>query len=99
MGRSLLVFLRATMVIVPLAAGGASEFHVALNGKDSNAGTKRAPFASLERAREAVRALRQGHELPQGGVTVWLHGGEYVRASTFELDQAYAIRCRRCGKP
>src|SRR5689334_23351470 len=88
MGHSLLVLLRATIVIIPLAAGGSAEFHVALHGKDSNAGTRLAPFASLERAREAVRALRGGHELPKGGVTVWLHRGEYVRAATFELDQA-----------
>jgi len=89
MGHWLLSLSYATGVIIAFtAAGGATEYHVALNGKDTNAGTRLAPFASLERAKEAVRALREGREVPQGGVTVWLHRGEYLRASTFELDQA-----------
>lgn len=63
----------------------ATEFHVALKGKDSNRGTRSSPFASLERARAAVRSLKQGSGLPPDGVTVWVHGGDYALASTFEL--------------
>src|ERR1041384_6722198 len=89
MGRWLLSLSCATGVIIAFtAAGGATEFHVALNGKDSNAGTRLATLWAVERAKGAVRALRAGRELPQGGVTVWLHRGEYVRASSFELDRA-----------
>ncbi|MBQ7814910.1 MAG: hypothetical protein IJ387_10520, partial [Thermoguttaceae bacterium] len=32
------------------------EFFVSPNGNDANAGTENAPFATLERARDAVRA-------------------------------------------
>ena len=32
-----------------------SEFYVALNGDDSNPGTREAPFASIYRARDAIR--------------------------------------------
>ena len=36
----------------------AAEFHVAPTGNDANPGTKAKPFATLERARETVRALQ-----------------------------------------
>ncbi len=62
-----------------------AEFHVAINGKDTNRGTRSSPFATLDRARTAVRSLKQIAGLPPGGVTVWIHGGEYALSSTFEL--------------
>jgi hypothetical protein len=61
-----------------------AELHVAPTGSDEAAGTAAQPFRSLERARAAVRALRQSG-LPAGGVTVWLHGGEYEVRQTFTL--------------
>jgi len=66
----------------------AAEFHVAIGGKDANPGTKAKPFSSLERAREAIRALKRQDGLPAGGVTVWVHGGEYLISSSFELGEA-----------
>jgi len=65
--------------------GHTAEFHVAVNGKDSDRGTRSAPFASLERARAAVLSLKQRSALPSDGATVWIHGGDYTLASTFEL--------------
>lgn len=65
----------------------AAEFHVALEGNDGNAGTAAAPFASLERARDAVRALKTTETLPEGGVTVWVHGGVYSRLDSFRLEE------------
>lgn len=63
---------------------GAS-FYVATDGDDlNNDGTAAQPFATLERARDAVRALKQGG-LPAGGVVVWLRGGVYARSATFSL--------------
>jgi len=51
------------------------DFHVAPTGKDSNAGTEAAPFATPARAREAVRAkIAKGL---QASVTVLLRGGTY----------------------
>jgi len=36
----------------------AAEFHVAPEGNDANPGTRNAPFATLEAARDAVRNLK-----------------------------------------
>ncbi len=70
------------------ACARAAEFHVAAaGGSDSGPGTKDQPFATLERARAAVRALKAGGGLPPGGVTVWLRGGLYLRESTFQLGK------------
>ena len=52
-------------------------FYVAPDGDDANPGSKEKPFATLARAREAVRALRQAGPLPDGPVTVFLKGGIY----------------------
>jgi hypothetical protein len=50
--------------------GRAAEFHVAPTGDDTAAGTAAAPFATLQRAQEAVRQRPRGE-----GATVWLHAG------------------------
>ena len=62
-------------------------FHVSPKGNDRNAGTEAEPFASLEGARDAIRRLRASRGLPKGGVTVFVHGGEYVVRQTFELTE------------
>lgn len=70
-----------------------SMFYVAVHGDDSwsgklataNAENTDGPFATLERARDAIRELKKKRELPRGGVTVWLRGGVYERGETFEL--------------
>ncbi len=61
-----------------LAAGAAvaSEFYVAPAGADANPGTAAKPFATLERARDAIRAQQQAGPLAEP-VTVWLRGGVY----------------------
>jgi hypothetical protein len=64
---------------------GAAEFHVSVKGVDSNPGTKDLPFATLARARDAVRSLKARSGLPEGGVDVFIHGGEYVLTETVEL--------------
>ncbi|WP_238392532.1 hypothetical protein [Paenibacillus antri] len=69
------------------AAAGGAEFFIAPNGSDSNAGTVESPFLTLERAREAIRSLKATSGLPQGGVTVYLRGGEYERTQSFLLDE------------
>ena len=43
------------------------------------------PFATLERARDAIRALKQAGTLPKGGVEVVVRGGPYALAKPFEL--------------
>ena len=69
-------------------------FYVATDGDDSwsgtlaepNVGNTDGPFATLERARDAIRKLKGHGGLPEGGVTVELRGGMYQRSETFELD-------------
>ncbi|MER6523677.1 Ig-like domain-containing protein [Streptomyces sp. NPDC001508] len=60
-------------------------FYVSPTGADSNNGTRTAPFATLEAARDAIRALKSRSRLPAGGVTVYLRGGRHERSSTFTL--------------
>lgn len=69
-------------------AAAAAKFFVAPQGADTNPGTEARPFATLEAARDAVRRLKQDGGLPEGGVTVWLRGGDYVRTNAFELTAA-----------
>ncbi len=73
------------------AEGGAemqvafAEIYVSPSGDDENDGSKGKPFATLERARDAVREVR-GTRPGDAGVTVWLAEGTYVLDRTFELD-------------
>jgi hypothetical protein len=41
--------------LIPALCGATAEFHVAPNGRDTSPGTKARPFATLVRARQAVR--------------------------------------------
>ncbi|WP_438445432.1 Ig-like domain-containing protein [Gorillibacterium sp. sgz5001074] len=69
------------------AADPGAVFVVSNNGSDSNPGTVEAPFQTLEKARDAIRQLKQGAGLPQGGVTVYLRGGTYNRSASFLLEE------------
>ncbi|MNO46430.1 hypothetical protein D3C76_367170 [compost metagenome] len=62
-------------------------YYVSENGSDSNSGTKESPFLTLEKARDAIRQLKQGAGLPDGGVTVYLRGGIYERTGSFLLEE------------
>ncbi len=86
-------FRLASILLVCGACGAVgAEFHVAPNGKDewsgrlpeANADRTDGPFATLERARDAVRRLhaRPG---PQGPITVQLRGGTYHCRQPFVL--------------
>jgi hypothetical protein len=65
-------------------SASAAEFYVAPNGDDTHPGTKEKPFATLERARDAVRVLKK-KGLPEGGVTVRLKSGTHERKASFDL--------------
>jgi hypothetical protein len=67
------------------SAAIAAEYHVSTSGSDENPGTADRPFATLERARQAVRDLKAAEGLPDGGVRVWVHSGDHFRQRTFEL--------------
>ncbi|MFD0618695.1 Ig-like domain-containing protein [Paenibacillus sp. GCM10027629] len=63
----------------------AKAFYIAKNGNDANSGTMDAPFATLEKARDAIRELKSTSGLPDGGVTVYLKEGVYNRTASFAL--------------
>lgn len=65
-----------------------ADFHVAPAGSDANPGSRARPFATLERARDAVRELKAAGKLPKGEFTVWLHAGDFRRTNAFELSAA-----------
>ena len=61
------------------------EFFVSPKGSDAQAGTSaNKPFATLQKARDAVRALKQKGEL-KSPVTVYLLGGTYELSEPFIL--------------
>ena len=51
--------------------------YVAAGGNDNNNGSEAQPFATVAKAKEAVRAMIASNSLPDGGVTVYLRGGTY----------------------
>ncbi|HUS81405.1 MAG TPA: right-handed parallel beta-helix repeat-containing protein, partial [Armatimonadota bacterium] len=75
--------LTCCLAVTGAAAG--VEYFVAPTGADDNPGTMQQPFASLTRARDAIRALKAAGGLPEGGVTVWLRGGTYYLPESFQL--------------
>lgn len=80
------LILVATFLIA--RAGIALEFWVATNGSDANAGTRAAPFATFEHARDVVRRLKQNGLVPKGTTTIFLRRGDYIRTNAFELTAA-----------
>ena len=64
-----------TATVFP-AATAAVQFHVAVDGNDENPGTAARPFATLHRARDAVRELKQRGPLTKP-IRVIVHGGTY----------------------
>jgi len=71
---------RATLFVAPNG-------HDAWSGRlaEPNAEGTDGPFATLERARDEIRQMKQAGPLPPGGVTVEVRGGIYERERTFEL--------------
>jgi hypothetical protein len=72
-------------MVVPCASD--LHFYVSRDGSDANRGTSEAPFASLERARDAIRELKAEGTLERG-VTVTVRQGEYALPRTLTLGPA-----------
>lgn len=76
--------------------GQAAAFYVATDGNDAwsgklaapNAGKTDGPFATLQRARDAVRELKAAQEGLTEPVTIMVRGGKYYPESTLELTEA-----------
>lgn len=61
-------------------------FYVAPGGSDANPGTLDSPFATLDRARDAVRSLKkEAAAIPPGPIVVAVRGGTYFLKRTFVL--------------
>jgi len=72
--------MRSTLVLLMCLASGpafAVEFHVSPTGDDASTGSQQSPFASLARARDAVRALKSSGPLAEP-VRVIVGGGHYT---------------------
>jgi hypothetical protein len=76
-----LVFLTVLQASPLLAA----DIYVSPRGSDTADGTRVHPFQTLERARDAVRAMRS--TIANGPVTVWLGGGDYRVTHPFVLTE------------
>jgi len=68
----------ASLFALSCLAAPVADLVVSPAGSDANPGTLEQPFATLTRARDAVRALGQ----PDRDVVVWLRGGEYRLGET-----------------
>ncbi|MHB9030211.1 MAG: right-handed parallel beta-helix repeat-containing protein [Candidatus Latescibacterota bacterium] len=94
------LFLILFLLALPLACSGVKAartpgaiFYVSPAGKDSWSGLRAdpdstgadGPFASLERARSAVRELRRLKRFPKDGVAIYLREGVYERSESFRL--------------
>ncbi|MEI7946935.1 MAG: hypothetical protein WCJ02_09570, partial [bacterium] len=55
-------------------------------GNDAGNGTASTPFASLEKARDTIRAMKKDGSIPQKGLTVELAGTFVMPTNTFTLD-------------
>ncbi len=73
---------------LPPLPSPAITYFVAPKGCDAHSGTFEKPFATLERARDAVRMHKAKGVFPQGGAVVYLRGGRYAVTNTFMLTDA-----------
>lgn len=80
----LLGFLEAFTIERGAIAAVQAEFYVSPVGNDSNIGTYNQPFATMERARQAVRTLNASMT---GDIHVIFRGGIYPFAATVQLDR------------
>ncbi len=86
--RRLVWALATALALVPASA---ATIYVAPNGNDAWTGRQApaaapdGPVATLARARDLIRAMKQAGGLPAGGVTVELAAGVYEQAQPFEL--------------
>ncbi len=88
-----IVMQRVWWGLIICASALAQDFYVAVDGCDDNAGTKLQPFATVDRARAAVREYKDYQGWPDGGVTVWIREGQYP------VEQSIEFTYRDSGLP
>ncbi|UCD50572.1 MAG: hypothetical protein JSW27_23980 [Phycisphaerales bacterium] len=80
--RNALLLVLATILCGTVTS--ARDYYIATDGSDDNPGTFERPFATLEKARDTIRGIKD-QALASGSITVHIRGGKYFRARTFEL--------------
>lgn len=80
---SVIASVLAIQGVQPIAA---VELHVASNGAADANGTAERPLADLEQARDVIRNRRKNGSITPGKITVWVHGGDYLRQRSFTLS-------------
>ncbi|MBI5488321.1 MAG: right-handed parallel beta-helix repeat-containing protein [Deltaproteobacteria bacterium] len=71
--------------VTPDVPWDATRFFVSPTGDDSNPGTLEEPFATIGRARDAVRDVQAAEGIPPGGLVVALREGTYELTETLDL--------------
>lgn len=89
--KRLLVCILAFMLITPCfttvaAADSRTILYVSADGNDSNTGNFDAPFATLQKARDTIRYLKEQNKLGEGGAVVYIRGGEYFIQNALTLS-------------
>lgn len=90
-------FMIIALLVLAVTQASAAEYFVSANGSDRNPGTRAKPFATLERARDAVLLTKKS-----GPITVWIKGWVYPLKQTFTLTpedsgaEAAPITYRAC---
>ena len=79
------VLLLAASTTAPSLAS--VDLHVSPNGNNANTGTETSPYATLDRARDEIRALRTAQGNTIGPVTVWVHPGVYTLNQTIAFTE------------
>ena len=74
------------LLAMVVTASHATELFISPSGDDTHPGTEAAPFLTLTRARDEIRALRSAGELAPGPVVVNLIGGVYRITETLQLE-------------
>ena len=80
-----------TILVLQTPSPASTTYYISPTGNDTAAGTDAAPFATLQRARDAIRELKSKGALPVGGIQVVVHGG------TYHLDQTLVFTADDSG--
>lgn len=71
--------------VANLFAAEQAVFYVAPSGSDANAGTKEAPFKTIQKAQQAVRAINSSMT---GDIVVYLRDGTYALDNTLRFNNS-----------
>lgn len=90
----LFLLLLLPLLLFSVCSSNEANFYVSTAGNDAWSGTLAepnpagtdGPFATLERAQEAVRSFKSTSSIPEGGLHVLIRGGVYPRSASFRLD-------------